>query len=189
MTRTREPLESSGVHSPGGDRPAPEADLVDRIRRGDADAYEQLAREVAPKLYRLAVHLTGRRDEAEDLVQETLVRALPALRRFEAAAGECGRAHRGSQHRRRLGADRRGGAGLRRRARVTDAVEKFSAVKTLQAIDACQVVILMLDARDGVSEQDVHLLGMVLEAGRAVVIAANKWDGLGGGERLGRPRS
>jgi RNA polymerase sigma-70 factor (ECF subfamily) len=62
------------------------ADLVDRIRRGDADAFEELAREVAPRLYRLAVHLTGRAEEAEDLVQETLVRALPALRRFEGRA-------------------------------------------------------------------------------------------------------
>lgn len=86
MTRTREPLEPSGVHSPEVERPAREADLVDRIRRGDSDAFEELAREVAPRLYRLAVHLTGRRDAAEDLVQETLVRALPALRRFEGRA-------------------------------------------------------------------------------------------------------
>ena len=86
MTRTREPLEPSGVHSPGTGRPARENDLVDRIRRGDSDAFEQLAREVAPKLYRLAVHLTGQRDAAEDLVQETLVRGLPALRRFEGRA-------------------------------------------------------------------------------------------------------
>jgi GTP-binding protein len=69
-------------------------------------------------------------------------------------------------------------AGLRRRSRVDDAVEKFSAVKTLQAIEACQVVVLMLYARDGVTDQDAHLLGLVLEAGRAVVLAANKWDGL-----------
>jgi len=69
-------------------------------------------------------------------------------------------------------------AGLRRRGRVDDAVEKFSAVKTLQAIAACDVVVLMLDASDCVSEQDAHLLGLVLDAGRAVVIAANKWDGL-----------
>jgi RNA polymerase sigma-70 factor (ECF subfamily) len=62
------------------------ADLVDRIRRGDADAFEEMAREVAPTLYRLAVHLTGRTEEAEDLVQETLVRALPALRKFEGRA-------------------------------------------------------------------------------------------------------
>jgi GTP-binding protein len=74
-------------------------------------------------------------------------------------------------------------AGLRRRSRVDDAVEKFSAVKTLQAIEACQVVMLMLDARDGVTDQDAHLLGLVLEAGRAVVLAANKWDGLGAEQR------
>ena len=74
-------------------------------------------------------------------------------------------------------------AGLRRRSRVQDTVEKFSAIKTIKAIDACQVVVLMLDARDGVSELDAHLLGLVLDAGRAVVIAANKWDGLDGEQR------
>lgn len=74
-------------------------------------------------------------------------------------------------------------AGLRRRTRVQDAVEKFSAIKTIKAIDACQVVVLMLDARDGVTEHDAHLLGLVLDAGRAVVIAANKWDGLTGDQR------
>ena len=87
MKRAREPLERAGVHSPEVDRTAGEAaDLVDRIRRGDADAFEELAREAAPRLYRLAVHLTGRAEEAEDLVQETLVRALPALKRFEGRA-------------------------------------------------------------------------------------------------------
>ena len=74
-------------------------------------------------------------------------------------------------------------AGLRRRARVDDTVEKFSAVKTLEAINACQVVVLMVDASDGVTDQDAHLLGLVLDAGRAVVIAANKWDGLEGSWR------
>jgi RNA polymerase sigma-70 factor (ECF subfamily) len=68
------------------DRTSRAADLVDRIRRGDADAFEEMAREVAPALYRLAVHLTGRTEDAEDLVQETLVRALPALRKFEGRA-------------------------------------------------------------------------------------------------------
>jgi RNA polymerase sigma-70 factor (ECF subfamily) len=69
------------------DRTAGEAaDLVARIRRGDADAFDEMAREVAPTLFRLAVHLTGRTEEAEDLVQETLVRALPALARFEGRA-------------------------------------------------------------------------------------------------------
>jgi RNA polymerase sigma-70 factor (ECF subfamily) len=87
MTKTREPLERPGVHSPGVNGPGDdEADLVGRIRRGDPDAFEELAREVAPRLFRLAVHLTGRAEGAEDLVQETLVRALPALRRFEGRA-------------------------------------------------------------------------------------------------------
>ncbi|AHE98833.1 ribosome biogenesis GTPase Der [Thioalkalivibrio paradoxus] len=69
-------------------------------------------------------------------------------------------------------------AGVRRRARVHDAVEKFSVVKTLQAIDAAHVVIMVLDAQAGIADQDAHLLGMVLDAGRALVLAVNKWDGL-----------
>ncbi len=69
-------------------------------------------------------------------------------------------------------------AGVRRRARVREAIEKISIVKTLQAITASQVVILVLDAEGGLSEQDLHLLGLILDSGRALVIAANKWDGL-----------
>ncbi|MEN9727353.1 MAG: ribosome biosis GTPase Der [Pseudomonadota bacterium] len=69
-------------------------------------------------------------------------------------------------------------AGLRRRARVTDVVEKFSAIKSLQAIDLAHVVIVVLDARDGVTEQDLTVLGSVVECGRSLVIAVNKWDGL-----------
>jgi RNA polymerase sigma-70 factor (ECF subfamily) len=87
MSRAWEPLDRAGVHSSrtgGPERDAPE--LVERIRRGDPEAFEQLAREVAPRLYRLAMHLTGRPQDAEDLVQETLVRSLPALRRFEGRA-------------------------------------------------------------------------------------------------------
>ena len=74
-------------------------------------------------------------------------------------------------------------AGVRRRARVSAAVEKFSVIKTLQAIESANVVILVVDARDGVTDQDSHILGHVLEAGRALVIAANKWDGLEPGQR------
>ena len=69
-------------------------------------------------------------------------------------------------------------AGVRRRARVDDVIEKFSVVKTLQAIDAAHVVIMVLDAREGVHAQDLTLAGMVVERGRALVIAVNKWDGL-----------
>ena len=69
-------------------------------------------------------------------------------------------------------------AGLRRRGRVDEAVEKFSVVKTMQAIEQCQVVVLMLDAHEGVTDQDATVLGAVLDAGRALVIAINKWDGL-----------
>ena len=74
-------------------------------------------------------------------------------------------------------------AGLRRRGKVFEAVEKFSVVKTLQAIERAHVVILVLDARQGVAEQDAALLGLVLDSGRAVVVAINKWDGLSDGQR------
>jgi GTP-binding protein len=74
-------------------------------------------------------------------------------------------------------------AGVRRRGKVTDMIEKFSVVKTLQAIDVSHVVVLMLDARDGVSEQDAHIASFILESGRALVVAVNKWDGLDAGER------
>ncbi|HUO81727.1 MAG TPA: ribosome biogenesis GTPase Der [Gammaproteobacteria bacterium] len=69
-------------------------------------------------------------------------------------------------------------AGLRRRGRVVGVVEKFSVIKTLQAVDDAHVVIAMLDAREGVTEQDAHLLGLCVERGRAAVVAVNKWDGL-----------
>jgi GTP-binding protein len=67
-------------------------------------------------------------------------------------------------------------AGLRRRGRVFEAVEKFSVVKTLQAIDEAHVVLLLLDATQGVTDQDAHIAGYILERGRAVAIAVNKWD-------------
>ena len=69
-------------------------------------------------------------------------------------------------------------AGIRRRGKTTELVEKFSVVKSLQAIQDAHVVVLLLDARDGIVEQDLHLLGYVLETGRALVIALNKWDGM-----------
>ena len=74
-------------------------------------------------------------------------------------------------------------AGIRRRARVSEAIEKFSIVKALQAIEQAQVVIAVLDAQQGVTEQDVSLLGLVLERGRALVIVTNKWDGLSAEQR------
>ena len=69
-------------------------------------------------------------------------------------------------------------AGMRRRSHVGDVAEKFSVIKTLQAIEDANVVILMLDAREQITEQDAHIANYILEAGRAVVIAVNKWDGL-----------
>jgi len=67
-------------------------------------------------------------------------------------------------------------AGLRRKGRVFEAVEKFSVVKTLQAIADANVVVLLLDATQGVSDQDAHIAGYILDSGRAVVVAVNKWD-------------
>ena len=74
-------------------------------------------------------------------------------------------------------------AGVRRRARVSEAIEKFSIVKTLQAIEEANVVIAVLDAHDTVAEQDASLLGLIIEQGRALVIAVNKWDGIEQGQR------
>ena len=74
-------------------------------------------------------------------------------------------------------------AGLRRRGKVFEAIEKFSVIKTLQAIEACNVVVLMLDAQSEISDQDAHIAGFVLETGRALVVAINKWDGLDSEQR------
>jgi GTP-binding protein len=67
-------------------------------------------------------------------------------------------------------------AGLRRKGKVFEAIEKFSVVKTLQAIENANVVLLLLDATQGVTDQDAHIAGYILESGRAVVLAVNKWD-------------
>ena len=67
-------------------------------------------------------------------------------------------------------------AGLRRKGKVFEAIEKFSVVKTLQAIETANVVLLLIDAIDGVTDQDAHIAGYILESGRAVVVAVNKWD-------------
>ncbi len=67
-------------------------------------------------------------------------------------------------------------AGLRRKGKVFEAIEKFSVVKTLQAIESAHVVLLLLDATQGVTDQDAHIAGYILESGRAVVLAVNKWD-------------
>jgi GTP-binding protein len=69
-------------------------------------------------------------------------------------------------------------AGIRRRGKVFEAIEKFSVVKTLQSISEANVVLLLLDARQDVSEQDAHIAGFILETGRALVVGVNKWDGL-----------
>jgi len=74
-------------------------------------------------------------------------------------------------------------AGVRRRGKVLEAVEKFSVIKTMQAIEDANVVVLVFDAEQGITEQDAHLAGYILEAGRALVVAVNKWDAVPSGGR------
>lgn len=69
-------------------------------------------------------------------------------------------------------------AGIRRRSRVDEKIEKFSVIKTLQSIKESNVCLMLLDARDGLTEQDLHLLGFIIESGKALVILVNKWDGM-----------
>ena len=73
-------------------------------------------------------------------------------------------------------------AGVRRRSRVDEVVEKFSVIKTLQAIEEANVVLFVLDAQAGVTEQDASLAGHIVESGRSLVIVVNKWDGLSAGK-------
>ena len=72
---------------------------------------------------------------------------------------------------------------MRRRHKVYDKLEKFSVIKALQAIEQAHVVVLVIDAHEGITDQDAHLLGFVVDKGRALVIAVNKWDGLDSSER------
>lgn len=74
-------------------------------------------------------------------------------------------------------------AGIRRKSKTVHEIEKFSVIKSLQAIEASNVVLLVIDAQEGISEQDLHLLGFILESGRALIIAVNKWDGLSNEQR------
>ena len=69
-------------------------------------------------------------------------------------------------------------AGIRRRSKITDTIEKFSIVKSLQAIDSTQIVVLVLNAQEAITEQDATLLGLIADSGKALIIAVNKWDGL-----------
>ena len=74
-------------------------------------------------------------------------------------------------------------AGIRRRSKVLDRIEKFSVVKTLRTIESAEVVVFLIDAQEGITEQDITLIGLVIEAGRALVIGINKWDGLDAEQR------
>lgn len=75
-------------------------------------------------------------------------------------------------------------AGIRRKSKTTQEIEKFSIMKSLQAIQSSNVVLLIIDAHKGISEQDLHLLGFILESGRALIIAVNKWDSLSSEQRV-----
>lgn len=74
-------------------------------------------------------------------------------------------------------------AGVRKRGRIFEAIEKFSVVKTMQAIEDANVAVLVVDAQEGITEQDAHVAAYILDAGRALVVAINKWDGLKEDER------
>lgn len=74
-------------------------------------------------------------------------------------------------------------AGIRRRGKIFEAIEKFSVVKTMQSISDANVIVLLLDAQQDISEQDAHIAGFILESGRALVVAVNKWDGLQSDDR------
>jgi GTP-binding protein len=74
-------------------------------------------------------------------------------------------------------------AGVRRKGRIKETIEKFSVVKTLQAIQSCHVAVFVVDAQENITEQDLHLLGFIIDAGKALVIAVNKWDGLSNDQR------
>ena len=80
-------------------------------------------------------------------------------------------------------------AGLRRKGKVFEAIEKFSVVKTFQAIESAHVVLLLLDATQGITDQDAHIAGYILESGRAVVLAVNKWDAVDAYQREWLQRS
>ncbi|MDH5432740.1 MAG: ribosome biogenesis GTPase Der [Gammaproteobacteria bacterium] len=75
-------------------------------------------------------------------------------------------------------------AGVRKRGKVHEAVEKFSVLKTLQAINDANVVVMVFDAREGITEQDLHLLGFAIDAGRSIILAVNKWDNMSEGQRI-----
>lgn len=74
-------------------------------------------------------------------------------------------------------------AGVRRRGKVSSALEKFSIIKTLQAIDDANVIIMVIDARDQLTDQDLKLLGFIIESGRSLVVSVNKWDGMDQGDK------
>ncbi len=75
-------------------------------------------------------------------------------------------------------------AGIRRKSKTDEGIEKFSVIKSLQAIEVSNVVLMVIDAQIGISEQDLHLLGFILESGKALIIAVNKWDGLSKEQRI-----
>jgi len=168
-----EPFAVSAAHGEGMSGLVETA--LDRLPSSDADgAPETPPAEDAPK--RIKVAIVGR----PNVGKSTLVNTLLGEERV-IAFDEPGTT-RDSLY---LDFDRGGRtytlidtAGVRRKGKVSEAIEKFSVIKTLQAIDDAHVVILLVDARHDVTEQDAHLAGYIVDAGRALVVGINKWDGL-----------
>ncbi len=166
-----EPVAISSAHGDGV-RELVEA-LLERVAPVDDDAPEE-AEDEGPRRVRIAI--VGR----PNVGKSTLVNTL--LGEDRVIAFDQPGTTRDSIH---IDFDRGGRrytlidtAGLRKRGKVFEAIEKFSVVKTLQSIADANVVVLVLDARQEISDQDAHIAGFIVESGRAVVVAINKWDGL-----------
>ncbi len=159
-----EPVAVSGAHGEGV------RELIELIMEGFPDAAEE------PETDHPRIAIVGRPNVGKSTLVNTLVGEQRVIA-FDQPGTTRDSIHvdfeRGGRHYTLIDT-----AGVRRKGRVIEAVEKFSVIKTLQAIEDANVVVLVLDARQEISDQDAHLGGFALEAGRALVVAVNKWDGL-----------
>ncbi len=164
--------------------PAQQLDLDEathRVQSGDSSIPEEPEEPIEPVNHRIKLAIVGR----PNVGKSTLINTLLGEERVIAfnLPGTTRDAIEIDFERGGVGYTLIDTAGLRRRGKVFEAVEKFSVIKTLQAIEACNVVLLMLDAQAEISDQDAHIAGFVLETGRALVVAINKWDGLDSEQR------